>query len=445
MLQAKKNNHVTRKEIMKNILSIINTKKYLLMICLISMNMFISSNATVSRINEPGYWPIGGSIVADPTVANDTIVTISASNVIFDVKEYMLSQLSTNNMTNLTGVFVVPNVSNITIKNGTINGLTGVGIYVSDGCSQIYLENLLISNCDEGGILLAGSTTGTGISQIVITNCLVNECTPADTSDAYGIRMIATTNAIIQDCIINDNQSLLGTAGYGISLESCSICELSNCKSYNNGGASFGAGINIYHSNGCSLLDCSVANNLVTSLSSTTTACGFYATLSNLLLFSNCLSNHNLNAAGNTMGFYSFDNSNISYQHCFAAANVGGFFAAGLCSSSDTIIGVLDNIFNINTALLSTGSGYGILLNSTQNSSVNNNTISYNSGTQGYGLADTTLNTNNLIINNVSFSNTTTGYSVSFTQGELPVIFATNNNFSSLMNTSPYFNIAIVP
>lgn len=421
-----------------------NSNKTSLIIFLTLICLSFLSNATITVINSPGVWPVGGSVIANPQSSNDTIVTITANNVIFDLKNYGLSQISTNTMTELIGIFVAPNLSNITIKNGTIENVSGVGIYVSDGCSQVYLENLLLSSCNEGGILLAGNTTGTGINEVTIKNCLINDIIPTDSNNAYGLRLIATSNIIIENCIINNSQTILSTTGYGISLESCSNGEIDHCKSYNNGGTLFGAGIAISNSNGCSLFNCNAGNNLVTSLSQTGTACGFYITLSNLLLFSNCLGNHNINNTGNAMGFYSLNNSNIFFENCIAGANIGGVLSAGLYSNTDNILGILYNTFNINTALAAGGNAYGILLNGTQKSTINNNTISNNTGTQGYGLVDTTLDTNNLIINNVSFNNTTTGYVVNFTTGSFPVLFASNNNFSGLANGSLYYNVAII-
>lgn len=419
-------------------------KKQLFFLMLVVNIAIINVYPTVTLIDTPGSYPLGSTITADPISINDTIITISASNVFLDINDYILTQLSTNTLSGLAGIFVEPNLSNITIQNGTIENITGTGIYISDGCSQIYISKLLLTSCNEGGILFAGSTTGTGITEATITNCFINDCTPLYPNNAYGIRMQATSNIIIENCIINHSQTTLTTTGCGISLESCANCEITHCKAFNNGGTLFGAGMAILQSNGCNINNCSAGNNLVTTLNTTGTACGYYIGLSNIALFSNCYGNHSVNSLGNSIGFYANNNNNIFFENCIGSANIGGKLAAGLYSTNDNVIGILYNIFNINTTLLATGTAYGIVLNGTQKSSINGNTVSNNTGVQGYGLVDTTTDTNNLIISNLSFRNTTTGYVVNFTSGSLPVLFATNNNFAGLVNSSPYFNVAIV-
>lgn len=409
------------------------------------LSLFFLNNATVTLIDSSGVFPLGGSIIADPQAPNDTIVTITASNVIFDINEFILTQNSTNFMPGLNGVFIAPNLTNVTVRTGTITNLTGIGVYVSDGCSQIYLENLSIMNCNQAGILLDGNPIGSGINDVSIINCLVSSCTGINMNNAYGLRMIATYNTTIANCTFSNNKTYSADAGYGIYIESCSSCEFNNCKSYDNGGNIVGVGISAMNSNGCSFIACNANGNNANSMIITATSCGFLINSCSASLFSSCKALDNSNAIGSGIGFNSHNNFNNIFEYCMTANNMGGILAAGFYfADTNSNFGITNNICAANIANFTNGIAYGVLLDGAQGFLISNNTFTSNLGSQGYGLVDTTLNTNNLMTNNLSYNNTTTGYSVSFTQGEFPVNFASNNNFSTLTNTSQYFNVAIV-
>lgn len=62
--------------------------------------------------------------------------------------------LQSLNMPNLVGIYIAPHVKNVTIKNGTINGLSGIGILVDQGCQNIKLSNLTITSVGIAGIVV---------------------------------------------------------------------------------------------------------------------------------------------------------------------------------------------------------------------------------------------------------------------------------------------------
>jgi hypothetical protein len=348
-------------------------------------------------------------------------------------------------MPGLDGVFIAPNLTNVTVRNGTITNLTGRGVYVSDGCSEIYLENLSIISCQETGILFDGNPTGSGIFNGSITDCLVASCTGTNNSPSYGMRLIAVKNKNISNCIFNSNDALTTSSGYGLSIESCTNCEFQNCKFNANGGNQIGTGLNIVNSHDCTLINCQSFENISHALISSATTYGFFAESCSGILFSYCKAINNSNSVGSGIGFQSINGTNNLFDNCTAVNNFGGIFAAGFYfSSSDSNSGVTNNTAIANIASFINGISYGILLGGAQGFSLNHNTIANNLGFKGYGLLDAVTDTNNLMTENLSYNNTTTGYSVSRTTGSFPVAFATAGDFSAIANISRYMNVAII-
>jgi hypothetical protein len=148
-------------------------KKYFLCIALLFTNASYATSIT-SLIDSPGIWIYGGNIAADPTDPNDAIITISSSNAVIDLADHIISQTSTNALP-LNGIVVNPNVSNITIKNGTIMNITGTGIIVNAGCSQVFIENILTLSCGASGIVLVGNQTNQ-ITNIEINRVRISQC-----------------------------------------------------------------------------------------------------------------------------------------------------------------------------------------------------------------------------------------------------------------------------
>lgn len=86
------------------------------------------------------------------------------------------------NMPNLIGIYVAPNVKNVTIKNGTINGLSGIGILIDQGCQNIKISNMNINSVGIAGIVVGHNPLRkriieSGVYQYAIENGLLNDST----------------------------------------------------------------------------------------------------------------------------------------------------------------------------------------------------------------------------------------------------------------------------
>lgn len=87
----------------------------------------ISPNGLV--IDKEGTWCLADDVVYAPRTANPAI-TITVSNVTLDLNGKTLSQISKNALY-INGIAVQPNVSNITITNGSVSGFSEAGIYIN--------------------------------------------------------------------------------------------------------------------------------------------------------------------------------------------------------------------------------------------------------------------------------------------------------------------------
>ena len=89
----------------------------------------------LSSIAIAGFYYLAGN------VANQ--ITISASNVTLDLNGHTVSG-GTN------GIVVNGGLSNVTIKNGRIDGVSADGIQINGGCRNIIIQDVLIKNSIRG-------------------------------------------------------------------------------------------------------------------------------------------------------------------------------------------------------------------------------------------------------------------------------------------------------
>lgn len=86
------------------------------------------------------------------------------------------------NMPNLIGIYVAPNVKNVTIKNGTINGLSGIGVLIDQGCQNIKISNITINSVGVAGVVVGHNPLRkriieSGAYQYAIEHGLLNDST----------------------------------------------------------------------------------------------------------------------------------------------------------------------------------------------------------------------------------------------------------------------------
>jgi len=416
-------------------------KKLLLLIPLWLITNQLKADSICSVINTPGISQLGGDALADPTDTNDSMYCINVSNVIFDLGGFNIAQDPSNRIAGFNAINISPGLSNIVIRNGTVQGMTGVGIFVGAGCNNISLENMSVIDCDATGILFNGNSASV-IQDGLVDNCLIYSCTGANGNPAYGLRLIYCDNINVQGSTFDRNDAGDTNNGYGISSEWCTTCRFGDCEVNANGGMSLGVGINIYNSQWSIIQNCNAINTVGRGTGSAS-AIGFLIDTSNHTTISNCISKHNNNVLAEAYAFKATNGSDNLFSNCEANQTIGGTIAAGFLfnntESASSIINSQARVNNGGTA----GTGYGILLDTAQNCDILFNNLTNNNGLVGVGLKDTVVDTTNLIAGTVSFNNATAGYQVSRTTGSFPVITASLGDFSTTL-TSKYVNINFI-
>lgn len=416
-------------------------KKIVLAIPLCIFMTSLRADSVCSVIDIPGLSFIGADVVANPTDPNDAIFCIQVSNVTLDLSGFNISQDLSNTVTGFNGIVVSPGLSNITIRNGTIQGLTGMGIIIGDGCTNITIENINVINCDTSGIFFDGNLTSI-IQDGLISNCFIYSCTGAQGNPAYGLRLVYCDNIAIENSTFDRNDAASVNNGYGISAEWCTTCNFSNCEMNANGGENIGIGINLYNSDWSIIENCRAMNN-ISRASGSSQAVGFLIDTSNHTSITNCVSKHNNNVLAESYGFKATNGSDNVFELCQSNQNIGGTVAAGfLLNDNESNSAIINCQSRVNNGGAS-GDGYGILLDTAQNCDILFNDVINNTGSTGIGLSDTVVNTTNLIAGTISFNNTTTGYQVSRTVGAFPMVTASLGDFSTT-TTSKYLNIDFV-
>ncbi|MEX0940431.1 MAG: right-handed parallel beta-helix repeat-containing protein [Candidatus Babeliales bacterium] len=415
-------------------------KKCLLVLIITNVILIpLQAQSICFSIDAPGVYDLS-DIEGDPTDVNDAIVCIDSSDVIVDFHNGILFQTAGNQVGGLTGIRVNCGLNNITIRNATIRSLTGKGINVLEGCSNINIENIEIVDCDEGGILFEG-TVANSITNGLITNCFIDSCTGADANAAYGLRLIESENISIDNVIFQANDAGTTANGFGASLEFCRVCRMSNCQAVANGGDQLGVGIAVIQSQWTTIEDCDVLNTVARDAASTSRAAGFLLDQSTHSNLENCLSKHNTNLLAQAFGFESNAGNGNLFIQCLSQNNIGDVRAAGFAFRNNELRSSIFRSESRGNNGGASGEGLGIFLDTAQQCDISCNQLNSNTGLTGYGLRDTVTNTTNLIAGNSAFNNTSGGFNVTRTMGTFPVVTAQVGDFSAIADISKYFNI----
>ncbi|MCL4361155.1 right-handed parallel beta-helix repeat-containing protein [Candidatus Dependentiae bacterium] len=392
-------------------------------------------------INSPGTYGFGAGFAAQPTDADDALVCITSSNVVLDFGGEVFSQDPNFRAPGFDGVRISSNLTNITIKNGTLKNMTGIGINVGDGCSDIHVENMTIKSCDESGILLGGTSISL-VQDASINNCFIKSCTGISTNPAaYGLRVTYGNDIRIDNSLVNNIDGATSLAAYALSVENSKAVSIVNCQFMDNAGNDVVAGIRIKDSDWTQISNCSVLNSVARQNSAGSRALGIFLDNSNYASILDCTSKHNNHATQSGYGFQALNGSNNLLKNCITMNNKGSVQAAGFyLNGTEVASAIIESESRANDG--GAGNGYGILLDGSTKCDIFKNNIHGNKGTtEGIGLKDTAVATNNLIHGNIAFNNDTRGYKVTTATGTFQASHATIGDYTSTTTASDYYNV----
>ena len=363
-------------------------------------------------LNNPGQFVLGSDELGTGV---EGLIQISSSDVILDLNQNVVAY--GNN-----GIVISPNLSGIIIKNGTIEYNNGFGITIGDGCNNIYLNNLALQNCFGGGVLLDGSTTG--IQYCFIEDCSIISCTGSNGNPAYGLYIISSSDVSVDNLIVKSCDAINTSSGFGVRIESSTLCQFRGCEIEGSGGDAIGAGFSVVNSTACVFRGCLSIANVAYDHTISATGFGYLFENCSKMYLEQCQSfGNNSYYAG--VGIASYNGYRALISNCFCEGNEGGVYGSGIDFINETISYILDCQIFGNGSLFA-GTGYGIHLSGLcDQNAIKNNLILTNFGIDyTFGIADDRVPSTALVTNNYAYDNGV-NYSITYTAGViLPVINA---------------------
>lgn len=462
----------------------------------------VNQNGT-KTISKPGQYYLSSDLAFHP-IKNQTssiIFHITTHNVTLDLNNKMVSQATGNNTLNMVAIKIDPNLHNITIRNGSIGNLSGQGITIGEGCSNITLHSLHITRCTQGSIVATG-TTDSPIKTCNIYNSFLshNNGNPSsygdavNTYDALGAKLSFVQHFLIDSCGFTNNetdtidpayglyldQCVSGTItncsftlnkakeeAYGLFAQRCKMLEIFSCKFIGNQSIDEEAyGIALYGSNNNRIYRCEALGNQgkkdtfgfwaqgfeVTILVSGVPVTTYYGAHHNS--FVECESLENTSVEEDAFGFYSSGNKANAFVHSLAQGNTSGTnastTAAGICVANITIGATTyaESLFSVDHCYIKgniapNGTGAGILITAAENGHIDSNWILNNTGGDAsYGIIDQTTDSSTLIMNNFAFGHTK-NYSANYSESnaDIPVASASIGDFRPLNVATAFSNL----
>lgn len=339
--------------------------------------------------NDLMFYPLQRWATSKPTInwqgetTPNSIICIATDNVIVDLNQKTISQKTDNNQElqqpNLVGIYIKPGVKNVTIKNGTINSLSGAGILIGANCQNVVIDNIAVLNSSMAGIIIGhnpfdstynSSHEGFDLIQYFDpTTCIANSTEDIiisnssfigttgyyhyvdagsvdqyEYSHAIGLFAADCKNLQVENCAFNSNKyqapdnkknstdnpgghyrtDRQGYDGYGAYFLRCKNGIIKNCQSLNNEGwAAYG--YHLQNSSSMSFKNCQAISNSSQGdpLQHQT------------LLTTNFSWVHRY--LGRAAGFMLKDSS-AAFDNCISLSNKGHREAAGFWCKRDTIL-----------------------------------------------------------------------------------------------------------
>jgi len=335
-----------------------------------------SLKAPLQVISTPGHFEVGGNQFYTPTQYNDQIFVLAVSNLIFDMQGNSLQGDLTSGFTGLVGIYINPDLTNVSIINALVEDIDNIGIFVSPGCSNITINNTSLEDCGNSAITFGGDSLSP-INNVTITNCETSQSATLISAQAAWSLQFCNNNTLNNNNLLQNGST--DVVIDGIQLNNCVQSLITNCSINNN----IGSGVSGYHVLGSSasiFQNCFALDNNA----SFTASNGFLIDTSSIATtFENCIAQGNSTTGGSTIearGFGVFNSTSCTLNNCLAQSNsslMGAGTAMGLKAANCSLIDVNQCIFSDNMA---TGTGFGILFDTTSQINMKSSVCQNNTG-----------------------------------------------------------------
>lgn len=367
------------------------------------------------RISTPGLYFFGSDVIGsiDP---NTTLVRISASNVIIDLSGHIIRQDGLTSDITSVGIFIEPNITDVTIQNGIIGLINGTGVLISPGCKDIVFKDINISDCSNCGVDCQGNTT-TEIEGVSFINCSIGECGALASNVGAGIISAYTRSIFASNSYFSHSSGTRLAAGIHCSY--CTSCDFSGCKFSNNRGGTDGIGAYITDSSDFRFENCTLLRNGCITPAKESNGYGIRIENSNSIMMVKSTIAASFAPAGTAANVSSTNSSAIGLINCILVGATGGTYAAGIYASKGSACAAISCIIQGTSAQ---ETAHGISYSDISGGYLRGNSVLSTTGTPAIGIIDTTTPSTSLIAENYAFNNGT-NYAVTYNSSvTLPLI-----------------------
>lgn len=382
-------------------------------------NYELSSTGTYTGINitNSGRYFLEESLKPNPTNDHVSCIKISTNDVIVDLNSYAIIHVKSGGGKSFKAIEIDEGLSSITIKNGSLESIDGLGIKINDNCKSIIISNIRITGCTTG--ITATNLNSSLFEKLVITDIINTH----SLEDAYGIHVATSNNCKFLDIFIQILQS--ENNGYGFNISNSISVFLFDCKAKQISAKNNSYGIFLDQSSKYAVLE-------------------------------NCTCAYNTSENGNCYGFYSYNGTGGHYKDCLSlgnsSANIIGKESAGFYFENE-------NNTNLSKSTSKSNSGqtsHGIHLVNSNYCVFDGNEIFCNRGLEnGYGIKDDAPSSLNLYIKNLAYANqdSTTNrkvnnYYVKLSPNDslakFPVLTAFLNDYKPILKETSLYNIEVI-
>lgn len=197
-------------------------------------------------IRSPGTYTFGGDILWTPNDVQCAAITIQCSDVTLDLAGFTLTASVSDKAQQVAGILVLgpvanPNVTNITITNGTVANVTEYGVFATAVCglniSRITVTGVCMQNLNTRFLTPAGIQVS-GSIDVAITDCSVTQLNVTTDSSA-GIFLLSTIQARVSRCqttnLVNNDGAVIGFSFIKCIGVTTSGCTAESLQSHFNG------------------------------------------------------------------------------------------------------------------------------------------------------------------------------------------------------------------
>lgn len=383
-------------------------------------------SATIQYIEQQGLYVLASDIIGDDVTTGNGIITVSGSNVTIDLDGHTITQ-GTGTNSPVYGIYCTPDIKNVVIKNGIIRNVSGSGIQIGAGCSNITIENIACVDCFGGFATVLGAPLSES-SGITIDQCSFTISTTVGLS--HIVSATQCSDLLIQDLIIHDisaSEATLNAIGIyncsgvaikdttitgittknlvGIKLEQSAHSTIDSCCIHDCKTTETGIGIAVSNTEDISIIETDVYN--LVSLDNNTESIGYSCNNAEGCSYIGCVA-RSIEAQGSqsaSFGFKIIDSDRVFQQRCiisFIKTTGNGSNAYGIVWSNISLSALIKSIIDDTQGA---NEGFGMIATSVSESEINGNQfLNTSGGTLRRGLR-VISGTRNLFTKNIAFRN----------------------------------------